>query len=541
MTTVPSQRPPGWGASAPEGSATSTHPSPPGATPGRGRLLVRNARPVPLDGVDSRPDVAPVDLRIADGMIVEVAPRLERVPGEDELDAGGHWTIPGLWDHHVHAGQWIRSTTWVDLAGTASAREALDRLAAHIARLDASGADPHQVVTGFGYRSVTWPSPASVADLDAISGDRLVIAIAGDAHNGWLNSRAQAALGLPHRDTAHAENDWFSVIDRLSELPGFDPSPQLIRSVVAGMAARGITGIVDFEFSDSFRQWPRLVADGLDLIRVVASVYPHQLDEAIGLGLSTGGALPGGEGLVTMGPLKIITDGSLGTRTAWCCQPYLSAPGDADCGAPNLTGEELRALIERADSHGLGVATHAIGDRANQAVLDAFAATGVHGRVEHAQLLRLDDIGRLADLGIAASIQPAHVLDDRDIADDCWADRTERAFMMRSLQDAGVRLLFGSDAPVAPLDPWLAMAAAVHRSGDEREAWHPEQSLTVAETLACSVDGQRLAPGGRGDLVVLGDDPLRPCERPEDARALLRGMPVLATVCAGRVTHRADP
>ena len=117
----------------------------------------------------------------------------------------------------------------------------------------------------------------------------------------------------------------------------------------------------------------------------------------VAIGLSTGGALPGGEGLVTMGPLKIVTDGSLGTRTAWCCQPYLSAPGDADCGAPNLTGEELRALIERADSHGLGVATHAIGDRANQAVLDAFAAgagTVLFYEDQGSGALLPDEIGR---------------------------------------------------------------------------------------------------------------------------------------------------
>jgi predicted amidohydrolase YtcJ len=136
-------------------------------------------------------------------------------------------------------------------------------------------------------------------------------------------------------------------------------------------------------------------------------------------------------------------------------------------------------------------------------------------------------------------VQPAHLLDDRDVTEQCWPDRADRCFPLRSMTAAGVRLVMGSDAPVSPLDPWLAMAAAVHRSGDEREPWHPEQSLTAAEALAASTDGQgTVAPGSRGDVVLLDADPLAGVGHSAAVGGHLRSMRA-ATFLAGRVTHLA--
>ena len=106
-------------------------------------------------------------------------------------------------------------------------------------------------------------------------------------------------------------------------------------------------------------------------------------------------------------------------------------------------------------------AVHAIGDRANARVLDAFEAVGCSGSIEHAQLLRREDVARFAALGVVASVQPEHAMDDRDVADRYWAGRTDRAFMLAELAAAGVELALGSDAPVAPIDPWVAISAAV--------------------------------------------------------------------------------
>jgi predicted amidohydrolase YtcJ len=242
-----------------------------------------------------------------------------------------------------------------------------------------------------------------------------------------------------------------------------------------------------------------------------------------------------------MGPLKIISDGSLNSRTAYCFEPYADAEScEFPQGKQNHSPEELVDLLSRAHTAGLRIALHAIGDAAVASALDAFEATGAQGSVEHAQLMARADIPRMARLGVVASVQPAHLLDDRDVTAQCWPDRADRCFPLRSLLDAGVRLAMGSDAPVATLDPWLAMAAAVHRSADEREPWNPAESITAAEALAASTDGQTtVASGNRGDLVLLDDDPLREFGDSATVGKHLREMRVAATFVAGRPTHLA--
>ena len=148
------------------------------------------------------------------------------------------------------------------------------------------------------------------------------------------------------------------------------------------------------------------------------------------------------------------------------------------------------------------------------------------------------DVVRMARLGVGASVQPAHLLDDRDVTALCWPDRADRCFPLREMVEAGVALLLGSDAPVSPLDPWLAMAAAVHRSADERDPWNAEQALTAAQALAGSTDGcTTVTLGSRADLVVLEADPLGGAAG--DSAAVgqrLRTMPVAATYLGGRRT-----
>ena len=223
--------------------------------------------------------------------------------------------------------------------------------------------------------------------------------------------------------------------------------------------------------------------------------------------------------LLETGPFKLFTDGSLNTRTAWCYDEY---PGSAGAGLPTYAPGELLAAARDGVARGLAPHIHAIGDRAVTEAIDVFEQLGVPGTIEHVQLIRDDDVPRLARLGLTASVQPEHAMDDRDVAERYWAGRTGRAFALRTLQDAGVRLAFGSDAPVAPLDPWITMAAAVTRTRDGRAPWHPEQALTPLEALAASTHDHP------GDLVVLDADPLDP--------ANLREMPVHATLVAGEWT-----
>jgi predicted amidohydrolase YtcJ len=237
-----------------------------------------------------------------------------------------------------------------------------------------------------------------------------------------------------------------------------------------------------------------------------------------------------------MGSLKIISDGSLNTRTAHCCEPY----PEGGHGVQNVAADELTALLATAASHGLTVALHAIGDAAVDMALDAFAATGAGGSIEHAQLMRPDQVRRMAGLGLVASVQPAHLLDDRLVTARIWGEeRAARSFPFRELVGDGVALALGSDAPVAPLDPWLAIAAAVHRGEPDDPAWHPEQSLTAAEALAASTNGARtVAVGSVADLALLDSDPLEPGSPAQTANRL-RGLRAWVTVVDGDIVHQA--
>jgi predicted amidohydrolase YtcJ len=153
--------------------------------------------------------------------------------------------------------------------------------------------------------------------------------------------------------------------------------------------------------------------------------------------------------------------------------------------------------------------------------------------IEHAQLVRSEDFARFAPLGLVASVQPEHAMDDRDVADLHWKGRTDRAFAYASLHEAGATLRFGSDAPVAVLDPWVAIAAATTRSRDERTAWHPEQRVSLDVALAASMRGRtRVGVGDVADLVILDDDPY--AASPER----LRELPVAGTLLGGRWTWR---
>jgi predicted amidohydrolase YtcJ len=290
-------------------------------------------------------------------------------------------------------------------------------------------------------------------------------------------------------------------------------------------AAKGIVGIVDYEMAWNPETWRRRQSSGTDCLRVEFGVYTEHLDRAIELGLHTGDRL--GE-LLTMGNFKILIDGSLNTRTAYCWDEYAGVPGEF--GVLTVPEEALRELMMRASAAGIEPAVHAIGDRANTIALDAFEAVGCHGRIEHAQFLASADLPRFARLGVAASLQPAHAMDDRDVADRYWAGRTDRAFPLRSLLDAGATVLLGSDAPVSPLDPWLTIAAAVGRARDGREPWHPKQAIDVSEAIAASTRST-IEVGQPADLVVIERDPLA------STADQLRDMTVHATLLGGRFTH----
>lgn len=494
-------------------------------------MLIRNARLVPVE----RPaPPGPVAVRVSGARVAEVAPELAAGPGEQVVDADGRWLIPGLCDAHVHFGQWARQSSRVDLAGTADLPDALARIGTAVTAAPAGSG----LLVGGGYRPATWPQPPSVTALDGVTGTLPVVVVSGDAHAGWLNSAALARFGLPWRDEPLVEAEWFAALPAVLAAEDAQQGPSAYAEALRAAARLGVVGVVDYEFEPTFSAWPaRYAAVGVPA-RVRTSVYPRDLDAVIAAGLRTNDVLvrDHGEPLVRMGSLKIISDGSLNTHTACCVEPY----PDGGHGVQNVPPDELRELLGTASRHGLTVALHAIGDAAVATALDAFAATGAGGSLEHAQLMPQDGAQRMAELRLVASVQPAHLLDDRALTEAVWgSERASRSFPFRTLRSAGVVLALGSDAPVAPLDPWLAMAAAVHRGEPDEPAWFPEQSLLPGEALAASTAGQdTIGVGSPADLVLLDADPLAVLP-PADAARALRRMPVAATWVAGRELHRS--
>lgn len=500
---------------------------------------VQPGRPAPAGPTPDGPTPdGPVDVLVEDGRVTRVGVDLE-APGATTYDAGGRWLMPGLWDQHVHMAQWTLSSARLDLSRVRSAAEAVERVRERLEEW------PDFPVIGWGHRPTSWPDEPLVSLLDAIETERSVVLIAGDGHHAWMNTTALLALALPVREGMVTEAEWFRVYGRLSTVMGDDGTgPDAYARTLEIAASHGIVGVTDFEFSGGAPEWRARWAEGADLLRVRMATYADGLDAVVDEGLRTGDPLIEGDDRLVMGPLKIISDGSLNTKTAWCCDPYAGpSPLGFPHGHPNQTPEELRELLTRAVEVGLDVAVHAIGDRAVDDALDAFAATGARGSVEHAQLVRRDDVRRMADLSIVASVQPAHLLDDREVAERLWPGRGDRCFALRWMLDDGVRLAMGSDAPVAQLDPWLAMAASVHRAVDDEEPWHGEQSITPREALCASTDGWgTVAEGHPGDLVLLDADPLGGPSSGRAAGDHLRavGAGVGATWVAGRLVFERE-
>lgn len=441
------------------------------------------------------------------------------VDGAEVIEGRGGTLLPGLIDAHVHLLQWASSRRRVSLAAATSAVQAVELLAA-------TRPAPGELAQGGNFHAALWPDQPHKSLLDHALPDQPVALFSNDLHTLWLSSAAMRLVGVDHATGVFVEDECMALTAALPA-PSVDVTDRWVLEATDAAAARGVTAIADYEYSDTVADWTRRVATGAPATRIHCVVAKFALDAALARGLRTGDPVAD---LVTVGPLKIFMDGSLNTRTAYCHDHY---PGGSYTGELLEPLQTLLPVLRKAVDGGIGLALHAIGDLANRLALDAFEALGVGGRIEHAQLVAPSDLPRFGALGVVAGVQPAHAPDDRDAADLHWAGRTERAFAYRSLLSAGATLEFGSDAPVAPLDPWDAIASAITRTDDERPGWHAEQSLTLAESVAASTGG-RVAPsvGDVADLVLVGRDI---AGLPGDE---LREVPVLATILNGRISHR---
>ncbi|MQA82376.1 MAG: amidohydrolase family protein [Streptosporangiales bacterium] len=462
-------------------------------------------------------------VRVVGGRVVEIGANPD--PSADcWYDGGGRTVLPGLRDAHTHMVQWATARRRVDVSSAQSPREAVDLVVA--------APRDDKVVVGHGFRDATW-SETPHKDLweRALPGVPVML-LGNDLHTAWLSPAALALVGRPEHPTGVlVEQECYAAAVALPQT-GADRLDRLVADAAAAAAARGITGILDFEYADNVTDWLRRAAAYDVPLRVTCAIPADRVDEAIERGLRTGDLPAEGGGRVRVGPVKLFADGSLNTRTALCDAPYASAVTDHPHGRMELAPDELERRMRHAWDGGLHLAVHAIGDHANAIVLDAFERIGCPGRIEHAQLVRPGDLHRFARPGLVAGVQPAHQPDDRDVADLCWPQVAQHAFPYGALHAAGATLEFGSDAPVAPLDPWDGIASAVARTDDDRPPWHPEQAMPFEAALAASCGGRTaVTVGDTADLVLVDDDP--GTLTPHD----LRDIGVHATMLGGRWTY----
>ena len=496
--------------------------------------------------------VACVDGRVAAvGRSDDLRP-LARVP-RDVVDLDGRTVVPGLIDAHVHLLGLGLALGRVDLAGLSSLAACMERVADYAGALP-----PNRPLIGRGWnqngwREGRWPARA---DLDAVTGERLVAIASKDGHLLWVNSVTLRAAGVT-RETVDPpggeiardvdgeptgvlkENATRAVYDILPSPTG-DEVEEALQRAMAHALPLGLTGVGTFEDTAVYRALGRLHERGLLPLRVTAHIAHAELDEALADGRATGQ----GDTWLRVGSLKLFGDGTLGSQTAAMLDPYDGAPSGAR-GIATLTEEQMRGAAERAAWGGIATAIHAIGDEANRAALRALAAvprvTAAPHRVEHAQVLHPDDVPLFAAHGIVASMQPIHLVDDRDTATRYWGARCATAYAWRLLLESGATLAFGSDAPIETCDPLAGLYAAVarHGRGDGCAPWHTELALSMGDALraytlgAARATGEEslkgsLAPGTLADMVVLTDDIVADPDALERAR-------VVCTVVDGAV------
>jgi predicted amidohydrolase YtcJ len=328
-----------------------------------------------------------------------------------------------------------------------------------------------------------------------------------------------------------------------------------LRRVLAELRARGVTGVHNIEDARSLRLMQRLHAEGSLQPRILLYIRRDALQEALTLGVEAGF----GDDYLRLAGIKMFMDGALGSHTAAMLDPY---EGDGENRGLLVTSEpEVIEEVRKAAGGNLGVAIHAIGDRAARAALNGIEATLRQGaqtgqadgspvqrfRLEHVQLAAPEDLQRMARLGVVGSVQPFHAVVDRFSAERFWGARHKRAYAYQTMRQLGIPLALGSDVPVDTADPLRILHAAIVRRDDrhpEQAPWLPDQALTLQEALyaytlgAAYAGGQEgrqgsLAPGKLADLVVLAENPFTlPAER-------LAGAEVAATLVGGEMVHGA--
>ncbi|MFO8099688.1 MAG: amidohydrolase [Salinibacter sp.] len=509
---------------------------------------------------------------VRDGHFVDVGAAevlLNRHPGSRRLDAEGGTVVPGLIDAHAHLHALGHSLRRADLSDATSARDAVDHL---VAFADDRDLPEDAWLRGHGWNDAKWAGRQAPSRtlLDAAFPHRPVWLIRADIHAGWANTAAlEASIGLDRlrrmgdpdggaiRRDADGTPTGVLVDAAMGLVEDHLPPPtakqreRALSTALDHAARHGLTGLHDAGVGlGAMRRFRRFINANRFPLRVYAMINGRgdTLDH-----FCERGAYHGPRDRLRVEAVKFFADGALGSRGAALLDDYTDDPGTR--GLLLQSPEQLRTNVQAAVDCGFQVCTHAIGDRANRLVLDAYEAARTASdnalrrpRLEHAQIVHPDDRPRLGALNAIASVQPLFATSDKGwVADRLGPDRLDRAYAWRSLQAAGAPLVFGSDAPVEPIDPIRGFHAAVTRQdadGQPSGGWQPQERVSRATALHAYTQGAAAAsfhettvgsitPGTRADFVVLSQDLL---QVPADA---LLDTAVVATYLDGRPTHTA--
>jgi len=467
--------------------------------------------------------------------------------------------VPGFIDAHVHFLTGGFELLGPDLHDTASEDEFGDRLAVAAARVP-----PGTWILGGGWDHEAWPGHQYPrrSNIDPKVPDHPVFVRRTDGHIAFANSAALARAGVDEntkspvggvivRDPATGkptgvlkDSAMELVLAKIPE-PDLEARLRAAHEAMALAARNGVTMVHDMGGTHDLEVYRELERRGQLTMRIRFYFPLSARSQAIA-------ERPHASDMVRVQGVKAFADGSLGAGTAFMFEAFTDEPGNKGLRDASFEDRDgFREGLLEADRAGLQACVHAIGDRANREVLDMFAEIArINGprdrrqRIEHAQHLTVEDIPRFAELGVIASMQPYHAIDDGRWAERRLGEvRSRTTYAFRSLLDSGAGLAFGTDWFVAPLDPVQTLAAAVTRAsldGKHPGGWVPEQKITVAEALRCMTANAafagfdedslgRVAPGYLADLVVLSRDPLTtPAGELDELR-------VEATIVDGRI------
>jgi hypothetical protein len=515
---------------------------------------------------------------VVDGRILAVGNDAEMHgylgPNTQVVDLKGRLAVPGLIDSHAHFIWGSFQLLGIDLK-TARSEEEFTRRIGEKAKTLAPG----RWLTGGSWDEQAWPSAKlpTRGMIDAVTPSNPIVLTRSDGHEALANSVAIKLAGVT-RDTPNPQGGVI-VRDTQGEPTGIfkDAAQDLIAKVIpppteadtiealrAGLkeAARvGLTSVqsitVDQDawngsFTGEVQLLRRAEVEGWLTCRFYEIIPIGQWQKLRDAGLARGM----GDDYIKLGAVKAFADGSLGSATAWMYEPFDDDPSSHGMPLPLMDPpSKMEALVAGADHAQIQICIHAIGDRAIQEVLDLYERVGRDPmpehrfRIEHAQHMPQADFAKFGELGIVASMQPYHAIDDGR-----WAEkrlghaRARWSYAWRSMLDAGAPVAFGSDWPVAPLSPILGIYAAVTRATLDAKhpyGWIPQERITVEEALRAYTQGSAyaafqenekgsLAPGKLGDVVVISDDLFSiPPTRIKDAR-------VVMTIVGGKIVYQSE-